>query len=366
MTEKQRKKWHLNQNWLNDFEPDNDKNRKTGIFGLPCSYADSRLIIIPVPWDISSDNHTLSSSPELVIDFSRQISLYTEEQEGFWKKGIFSHNVPQKWKETSEELFKIRKKIARLQGSNGSKHAEILQHIKNINFTCRLLNEWIESKSDNCLSEHKLVGFLGGDMSYTPGIINAISKSNQHFGILHLDSFSGFEKNSNGFDFTSSSALIPVLKNPFVKKIVLFGTSRINYHAAELIRENQQKISLYSLQYLDESKMKGLHWKMLINEALNELPEHIFLNISLTCLDSSEKLISKNSVPGGLSHAELKSILTELRNNSKKVIGFSLGNIQSVSANDILNAAYLLFDMCRTLITCDEKAETFKIQKLTG
>lgn len=355
MTVKTTKKRQTKLDWLKHFDPDNEKSRAEGIFGLPCTYDESKLILIPVPWDISSPNGIFVATPEKIFCASKKISLLTEEHEGFWKKGIFGQNIPIKWKETSEEFVKARRKISRHFYFNGIKQTELFQEIRRINLTCRLLNEWIENKTGQVLNDEKICGLIGGDSGYLSGFIHSLSKKFPQFGILTIDAYSGFEKHHYGLEFSQYSNMLGVADNPSVKRIVLFGTRRFNYSSSEEIQSNSKKIRKYSLQILDENKIRGMTWKMLVNDALSALPEHIFLNFNFQSIDFSATPEGSIREPGGLSLAEMKSLLIEIRNNSKKLIGFSLGGVNAAYDREVSSAVYLLYDICQTALVTSEK-----------
>jgi len=349
--EKKKKK---NAEWHTHFDPDKSTFLIENLFGLPCNYENSQLVIIPVPWDITSTTMDSADTPELLLHSSYTFPLFSEEYEWIWKKGIFMQNIPVKWKETSHELKKIRKKIM-LNGFlklTKPKQLELLRDIKSINFTCKLLNEWIERKTTEHLFNAKTVALLGGDQGYIYGCLNTLNKKQQPFGIFSINALSGLENEKHQLEFTTHSALFNALNLSSVTRIVLFGTKYLSFRAKKVIDSNAKKIRLFSANYLDERKLKGATWKMLVNEALSCLPQNVFVSINANVFDPSVCSNSSCNEPGGLTFAEVKSILFELRKTSKNIIGFDISGLSIQSDTDKQFGLRLLYESCcSTLIT---------------
>jgi|GEM_PF-1598278 len=343
-------------NWYSGFDPDNTFTGNSNIFSLPCSWEESELVIIPVPWDISNFSYSSASSPEAVLKTSLSISLFSTENEGFWKKGIFMQNIPLKWKETAMELRKTSRKLcSSVAATNRSKMLEQHRDAKNINYTCKLLIEWIERKASEHLDANKKIGLLGGDQGFIAAILNALSKKHKSFGVLYINAFSGMESKHYNLEYSQYSAAFPALSIDAINKIVLFGTRSYTYSSDKVIGQHARKIRYFPSSYLDERKLKGATWKMLINEALITLPKDIYVSINANILQAGSFSSISSYEPGGFSYPELKSILTELINTGKNIIGFDLCGSACETAADNQAAARLLFDICSTVLATEKK-----------
>ena len=131
---------------------DADKNGKIfdGLFGLPFNTEDSELVILPVPWDITSSNHGSSTAPEAILEASKKISLFREDNENVWENGIALHKIPKKWQESSQELIKISRKIKRNNNGSINKQnpSQLIELYRNVNYSNIILKEWVFAWKD--------------------------------------------------------------------------------------------------------------------------------------------------------------------------------------------------------------------------
>src|SRR3954469_12493655 len=75
---------------LSSHDPDSVGNPNNNIFGLPTSEDDSRLIIIPIPWEVTvSYSAGTARAPEAIMKASLQVDLFDAEAPEAWKQGYF-------------------------------------------------------------------------------------------------------------------------------------------------------------------------------------------------------------------------------------------------------------------------------------
>ena len=72
---------------LSKFDSNGPSNPKNNIFGLPFSEEDARLVILPVPWEVTvSYGAGTSRAAERVFHASMQVDLFDVETQDAWKK----------------------------------------------------------------------------------------------------------------------------------------------------------------------------------------------------------------------------------------------------------------------------------------
>ena len=82
---------------LSQFDPNTVGNPNNNIFGLPFPEQDSRLIIQPVPWEVTvSYNAGTARAPEHIFNASLQVDLFDPEIKDAWKQGYFMRPVDKK------------------------------------------------------------------------------------------------------------------------------------------------------------------------------------------------------------------------------------------------------------------------------
>ena len=75
---------------LSSYDPNSVSNPNNNIFGLPTNEEDSRLIIVPVPWEVTvSYGSGTARAPEAMLKASMQIDLFDPEMPDAWKKGFY-------------------------------------------------------------------------------------------------------------------------------------------------------------------------------------------------------------------------------------------------------------------------------------
>ncbi|MEO7446087.1 MAG: agmatinase, partial [Ferruginibacter sp.] len=75
---------------LTDFDPNAVSNPNNNIFGLPFTEEDARLVILPIPWEVTvSYNAGTARAPDHLLKASLQVDLFDPEHIDAWKQGFF-------------------------------------------------------------------------------------------------------------------------------------------------------------------------------------------------------------------------------------------------------------------------------------
>src|SRR6187402_1415866 len=75
---------------LSQFDPNSVGNPNNNIFGLPFLEEDARLVILPIPWEVTvSYGAGTSRAAEHIFHASMQVDLFDAETNDAWKQGIF-------------------------------------------------------------------------------------------------------------------------------------------------------------------------------------------------------------------------------------------------------------------------------------
>src|SRR6185503_959651 len=75
---------------ISNFNPNDVSNPNNNIFGLPTNEEDARLIILPIPWEVTvSYGSGTARAPEAIFKASMQVDLFDPEQPEGWKQGYF-------------------------------------------------------------------------------------------------------------------------------------------------------------------------------------------------------------------------------------------------------------------------------------
>ena len=193
---------------IKNFNPSENINRNYNIFGLPFNASESKVILIPVPWDVTtSKDDGASKAPEAIFEASFQIDLYDEFVKDAWKIGISMEYTPLYWQEVNKKLrAKAVEFIYYLENKDTEKNLKKLKQLRRniheINRECSNLNNWVKEESDEFLKQNKLVGIVGGDHSSSLGLLQALSEKHNDFGILQIDAHADLRKTYQHFSFS--------------------------------------------------------------------------------------------------------------------------------------------------------------------
>ncbi len=75
---------------LSQFDPNAASNPNNNIFGLPFTEEDARLVILPVPWEVTvSYNAGTARAADHIFKASMHVDLFDPETKDSWKQGFF-------------------------------------------------------------------------------------------------------------------------------------------------------------------------------------------------------------------------------------------------------------------------------------
>ncbi len=82
---------------LSAFDPDIAGNPNNNIFGLPFTEEDARLIILPVPWEVTvSFGSGTARASEQIMKASLQVDLFDPDMPDAWKQGFYLKETDRK------------------------------------------------------------------------------------------------------------------------------------------------------------------------------------------------------------------------------------------------------------------------------
>jgi agmatinase len=196
------------------FDPNAPATEESGIFGLPHKTEDAKVVLIPVPWDVTaSATNGSAHGPKAIYHASKQVDLHLQDIPRAWENGIFMEPV-------SEELLKKNKRLRKLakeyigkllKNSNAANSVDGKLLLNFINLECEQMVNWVKSKSLDLIRNGKLVGLVGGDHSTPLGLIQALAAEHKDFSILHIDAHCDLRQDFEDFKF---SLMLPSCTRP--------------------------------------------------------------------------------------------------------------------------------------------------------
>lgn len=309
---------------ISHFDPDGVGIANGNFFGLPCSREEAEAVIVQVPWDatVSYGNGT-AEGPAAMLEASLQIDLFDEKLGSagglkLWTlpldEGIAAMNLEARAK--AEEVID-----ALSAGSDGSEVADAAAFV---NEASAKLNSYVEGTAEQFLAEGKFVALVGGEHSVPLGLVKALSRRYEKFGVLHIDAHSDTRKAYEGFTYSHASIMYNIANEVSqVEKIVQVGIRDFCAAECRLITESD-RFEPFTDFRLNDAQFSGETWKDLCGKIVDALPENVYISFDIDGLSPEYCPNTGTPVPGGLSFAQADYLIYTLRKSGKKIIGLDL------------------------------------------
>lgn len=343
---------------LSNFDPNSVGNPDNNVFGLPFTEEEARLIILPIPWEVTvSYNAGTARAPEHIFNSSLQVDLYDADVPDGWKQGFFMRPFDKKVLMKSDYL----RKEAELY-INYISHAEIVadnkfmcKSLKEINEGSTFLNNWVFERTKELLDQGKLVALLGGDHSTPLGFFKAIAEKHGDFGILQIDAHCDLRKGFEGFTYSHASIMYNALEEiPQLQKLVQVGVRDYCSEEVDYIDANKNRIVTYFDKDIKERQFEGETWKQIVDEMIGHLPDKVYISFDIDGLDPKLCPHTGTPVQGGFETEQIFYIFKKVMQSGRKFIAFDLNEV-GVSHDewDENVGARCLFKMCNLLVAAN-------------
>lgn len=340
---------------LSTFDPNSAGNPNNNVFGLPFSEEDARLVILPIPWEVTvSFGSGTARSAEQIMSASLQVDLFDPLYAESWQQGFFMREPDKKILLKSDYL----RKEAELYIDYISK-GEILgdnqfmcRTLKEVNEGSDFLNNWVYQQSKAILDSGKLLGLLGGDHSTPLGYMKAIAEKHGDFGLIQIDAHCDLRDAYEGFQYSHASIMYNALKEiPQLKKLVQLGVRDYSLGEDEFIRQNSDRIRTYFDSEIRVRQYEGETFRQIVDEVIDQLPQKVYISFDIDGLDPKLCPNTGTPVQGGFETEQVFYIFDKIVKAGKTIIGFDLSEVStSENAWDANVGARVLFKLCNLIV----------------
>ena len=295
---------------IQEFDP-NGVGQEGKLFGLPFDHETSEVIVIPVPWDVTTSfKDGASLGPEMILRVSSQIDLFLHRIPDAWKLGITMLPIDDEWisKNNKGRKYAIEY-IKYLEGKSiqlSDKEVEVI--LQNINSLSNIINDWVWVKSKDILVANKIPVVLGGDHSSPFGLMKAISEVHIGFGVLQIDAHADLRPSYEGFEFSHASIIHNLLRLDGVAQLIQVGI-RDFCEQEKNVMDNHPKITTFYDAILARERFEGATWASQVDRIITSLPEEIYITLDIDALEASYCPATGTPVPGGISFINLFTYL---------------------------------------------------------
>jgi agmatinase len=340
---------------LSHFDPNGPSNPKNNIFGLPFKEEESRLIILPVPWEVTvSYGAGTSRAAEHVFHASMQVDLFDAETDDAWRKGIYMRQPDKKILMRSDYLRKEAELYINFtsKGEMMERNSFMCKSLKEINEGSAMLNQWVYEQTRSLLNAGKLVALLGGDHSTPLGYFKAIAERHGDFGILQIDAHCDLRKSYENFDYSHASVMYNALREiPGLKRLVQVGVRDYCLEESDYIRDSHDQVITWFDKDIKGRIFEGQSWKQIVDEIVSHLPDKVYISFDIDGLDPKSCPNTGTPVPGGLETEQVFYLVRQIIQSGRKFIGFDLVEIGIAETEwDSNVGARILWKLCNLLI----------------
>jgi agmatinase len=346
---------------LSNYDPNSVGNPNNNIFGLPSTEADARVIILPIPWEVSvSYGVGTARAPEVICRASLQVDLFDPDMPEAWKEGFYMRDSDKKILMRSDYLRKEAELYIDYisRGEEVSANQFMTKTLKDVNEGSIFLNNWVYEQTKALLDNGKLVGLLGGDHSTPMGFYKAIAEKHGDFGILQIDAHCDLREAYEGFNYSHASIMFNTLKEvPQLTKLVQVGVRDYSGDEWHLVQNSNGRIATYFEKDIKNRQFEGDSWKKITEEIIDQLPQKVYISFDVDGLDPKLCPNTGTPVQGGFETEQVFYLFNKLLKSGRSIIGFDLVEV-GVGENDwdANVGARILFKLCNLLLTSNSTA----------
>lgn len=332
-------------------DPSVTASYKVGLFGLPTTIDTSRVILIPVPWEVTTSYGAgTSQGPLAILKASPQIDLFDLELGRNYEQGYHMLPSPAELEKLNSELKAKALKVREALEDRGELDASEQKLVSEVNTGCGRMADWVYQQARLHLQQNKLVAVVGGDHSSPEGLIRAVcEKYSGEVGVLHIDAHADLREAYQGFERSHASIMFNVMKAAWrPRQLVQVGIRDFCEDEYNLIQQRPDIETFFDLT-LQQEQMKGASWSALTEQILSKLPKRVYISFDIDGLNPAFCPHTGTPVPGGLSFDQANFVIGQLVRSGRQIVGFDLNEVAPGPDGDEWDAnvgARMLYKLC--------------------
>lgn len=338
---------------IKQFDPNSPASASAGLYGLPFTADESDIVIVPVPWEVTTSyGGGTSRGPKAIREASMQVDLFHPEFPELWKRGIWLDEIPEALLEQSDALKKEAQRVIDMlvDGGDAKQKARAQKALERVNEECAVMNDWVEQRCSYWMDQGKKVALLGGDHSTPLGLFRALAKRNKEFGILHIDAHLDLRVAYEGFSFSHASIMHNALALKPIAAITSVGIRDFCQQENDVFLQAKGRVRIVRSADIRRQQYGGVTWREQCDAIIDALPEKVHISFDIDGLDPTLCPNTGTPVPGGLQFEEATYLLSRLA-AKRTIIGFDLVEV-SPGKHDEWDAnvgARMLWHLCGVL-----------------
>lgn len=306
------------------FDPNAAAAEGSGIFGLPFTPSEARLVIVPVPFEATTSyGGGTSKGPMAVFEASKQVDLFDAQFGRPYEAGIAMLDIEPKVLEWNARAKQNAEAMRKALDGNDRGAAEDARRA--VDDDCDRLNAWLQGVVREQLMLGKIVATVGGDHGAIFGAIAAHAERHPNLGILHFDAHSDLRRAYEGFTWSHASIMDNVAKRLLtVTRLVQVGIRDFCEDESIAIEESNGRIRAYFDADLAAERFEGVNWRTQVSRIVADLPESVYVSFDIDGLDPTLCPNTGTPVAGGQSFQEAAYLLKKVVESGRTIVGFDL------------------------------------------
>ncbi|WP_298733268.1 agmatinase family protein [uncultured Chitinophaga sp.] len=343
---------------LTHFDPNSVGLLSNNVFGLPFTEEDAKLVLLPVPWEVTvSYSNGTARGPEQIFKASFQVDLLDPDVKDGWKKGFFMREPDKHLLLRSDYLRKEAELYIKFltEGGEINENQFLKKTLVDVNTGTRVMNEWVYNQTLALLNKGKLVGLVGGDHSTPLGYFKAIGEKKGDFGILQIDAHCDLRDSYEGFKYSHASIMYNALNEvPQLQKLVQVGIRDYCEEELDYIHNSNGRVVTFFDKNIKERQFEGETWRSICDSIIDTLPQQVYISFDIDGLDPKLCPHTGTPVPGGFEAEQVFYLFKRLLASGRKLIGFDLNEVSTSHDEwDANVGARVLFKLCNLLVSQD-------------
>lgn len=346
-----------------DFDPNSIGIASNNIFGLPTTEDNAKLILLPIPWEVTvSYRNGTAKGPEKIVEASYQIDLCDLDAMNYWREGYYMPELDKGIIKKNDYLRHCAELIISnlSEGNETCDNNQLQRKLDEINRGGHELMEWIYQRAKELYTKNKLVALVGGDHSTPLGLMKAVGEQFGEFGILQIDAHADLRKAFEGFTYSHASIMYNVLQEvPQMKKLVQVGIRDFCDEEYDLIRDND-RIETFFDNHIKSRQYNGETWALICDDIISKLPQQVYISFDIDGLDPKLCKNTGTPVQGGFEAEQIQYLFKKLVDSGRRIVAFDLNEVScgedSIDSIDASVGARILYRMCNLFMKSNERA----------
>lgn len=316
---------------MSQFDASTAISSEFGIFGIPMTEDQARVVLVPVPWEVTTSyGNGASRGPQIIRQASEQVDLFDFETGKAYEQGYYMREISKEILKLNDHNKEKAQEVIEMRTNMSDDQKTITTLVSEVNKACDQMSAWVYEECMSVLKNGKLLGLIGGDHSSPLGAIRAVSDFHQgNFGVLHIDAHADLRKAYQGFTQSHASIMYNVMTDPKKpKKLVQVGIRDFCEEEYEFSQKHPDIKTFFDID-LKQRMFRGETWEKVCKDIIAELPEQVYISFDIDGLDPAFCPNTGTPVPGGMSVDQIFFLFGEIYRSGKKIIAFDLNEVST-------------------------------------